>query len=356
MKKGYFWSVNTAGGTRGQNMIKYPLLKEGATIGVTAPSYGLRDKLHDVFKLTCSRLEKEGFRVICGDTVWTQNKAKSSAAKNRADEFIEMMCDDTIDIIYPPRGGELLIEILEYIDFQKVEIKWVVGYSDISLLLLAITLNTGIATAHSTNLLNLRGEYSDDTTAMWKTVLSTKAEASVLQKSSLKYQKEWDHDNPSPYVFNLTEKTFWKTTSNKKINIKGRLLGGCIDVIRHLIGTPYGNVKAFRSKYINEEPILWFLENCELTTTDMRRSLIQMKLAGWFENCSGIMFGRSNVNQPIDNYTTEDVYNELSAELQIPIIYDVDFGHIPPQITLINGALAELEVENGQGTIIQHFI
>ena len=130
-------------------------------------------------------------------------------------------------------------------------------------LLLAITLKTGIATAHGVNLVDLRGEYSDPTTAMWQTVLATKEGASVLQSSSEKYQKAWRHDQPSPCVYHLTEQTEWKTLDRESVHIQGRLLGGCIDVIRHLIGTPFGDVQNFRKNYINEEPILWYLENCE---------------------------------------------------------------------------------------------
>jgi muramoyltetrapeptide carboxypeptidase len=336
-------------------MIQYPYIKKGATIGITAPSSGVQTELHEMIKLACSRMKSKGFNIICGDTVWTQDKAKSSPAKKRADEFNEMMNDDHIKIIIPPWGGELLIEILEDIDFEKIKNKWVLGYSDISVLLLAITLKTGIATAHGTNLVDLRGEYSDDTTAMWTSVLSTKTGESVLQHSSVKNQKEWQHNNPSPCVFNLTENTYWKTLSNDKVKLQGRLLGGCIDVIRHLIGTPFGDVKNFRKKYINDDPVIWYLENCELTTTDLRRSLVQMKLAGWFEQCSGIMFGRSDANIPVNNYKVEDVYRDLSDELEIPIIYDVDCGHVPPQITFINGAYAEVEVNDGKGTILQYF-
>ena len=134
------------------------------------------------------------------------------------------------------------------------------------------------------------------------------------------------------------------------------MLGGCIDTIRHLIGTPFGDVQNFRKTFLNKEPVLWYLENCELTTADLRRSLMQMKLAGWFEECSGIMFGRGLANQPVHNYTQEDVYQELSDELQIPVIYDIDCGHVPPQMTFINGAYAEVETENGKGSIRQHFI
>lgn len=142
---------------------------------------------------------------------------------------------------------------------------------------MATTLKTGIATAHGTNLIDLRGEYSDDTTAMWQSVLSTKTGESILQYSSAKYQREWRHNNPSLCVFHLAEQTYWKTTSNNSVKIQGRLLGGCIDVIRHLIGTPFGDIQGFRKQFLNDESVLWYLENCELTATDLRRSLVQMK-------------------------------------------------------------------------------
>lgn len=336
-------------------MIIYPSLEEGATIGVTAPSSGVKAELHDLVKLSCSRLEKYGFQVICGDTVWTQDKAKSASAKVRADEFNSMMRDDNVDLIIPPWGGELLIEMVEYIDFDQIKNKWILGYSDISVLLLAITLKTGLATAHGMNFIDLRGEFMDETTAMWQAVLSTPSGGTVLQHSSLNYQKEWKHNNPSSSVFHLTEPTNWNTVSKTDMKLNGRLLGGCIDVIRHLIGTPYGDLEHFQKQFINNEPIVWYLENCELNTADLRRSLVHMKYAGWFNNCSGIMFGRSAVNQPFDNYTVEDVYRELSEELQIPIAYDIDCGHVPPQMTFINGAYAEIEITDGKGFVRQYF-
>ena len=336
-------------------MIKYPFLEKGATIGVTAPSSGVEAELHEMFKLACSRMEMKGFKVICGETVWTQEKAKSAPAQKRADEFNEMIQNNQIDIIIPPWGGELLIEMLEYIDFDNLKEKWILGYSDTSVLLLATTLKTGLATAHGTNLIELRGEYSDATTSMWQSVLSTKAGESILQYSSPKYQREWDHENPSPYVYHLTEHTYWKTVSANSEKIQGRLLGGCIDVIRHLIGTPFGDVQDFRKQFLNGESVIWYFENCELKTTDLRRSLVQMKLAGWFDQCSGILFGRSPANETVEDYTIEDVYKDLSDELQIPIIYNIDCGHVPPQITFINGAYAEVEVQKGKGTVLQHF-
>lgn len=339
----------------GLRVINYPLLMSGATIGVTAPSSGVETELHDLIGSAITRLEQKGFTIICGETVWTQEKARSAPGIERADEFNEMMGSEEIDLIIPPWGGELLIEILEHLDFDNFRNKWILGYSDISGLLLAITLKTGLATAHGTNLIDLRGKDSDPTTAMWQTVLSTKKGESVIQYSSEKYQKEWQHDNPTPHIFHLTEPTYWKTTGKGVVTIKGRILGGCIDIVRHLIGTPYGDVRKFNKDFLDGDSVVWYFENCELVTTDLRRSLVQMKLAGWFENCEGIMFGRSPANNPVEDYTVEDIYQELTEELKIPIIYDIDCGHVPPQITFINGAYAEIEVVNGKGTVLQTF-
>ncbi|MFY0759790.1 S66 peptidase family protein [Metabacillus dongyingensis] len=336
-------------------MITYPILKNEATIGVTAPSSGVPSELHDILTQACTRMESRGYKVICGKTPWTQEKAKSAHFSIRAEEFNRMMQDEEIDLIIPPWGGELLIEILELINYDSIKQKWVLGYSDISPLLLAITLKTGMATAHGTNLVDLRGEKSDPATAMWENVLKTKSGESILQSSSSHYQNEWQHNNPTPHIFHLTQPTEWKTLSNRSEKAEGRLLGGCIDLIRHLAGTPFGDIKTFSEQYIPNEPILWYFENCEQTATDLRRSLVQLKLAGWFENCSGILFGRSAANHSVDDYTVLDVYNDLAEELNIPVIYDIDCGHQPPQITLINGAYAEVNVDNGKGSIFIKF-
>ncbi|MBM7603610.1 muramoyltetrapeptide carboxypeptidase LdcA involved in peptidoglycan recycling [Metabacillus crassostreae] len=337
-------------------MIRYPSLEKQNVVGVTAPSSGVPLELHSMFRKALMRLEEKQYKVICKETVWTQYKAKSAGSNVRAQELNDLLQDEDVKLIFPPWGGELLIEILEYIEFEKMTPKWILGYSDTSALLLAITLKTGIATAHGTNLVDIRGEDSDPTTAMWGNVLHTKPGESILQLSSEKFQEKWDHNNPTPQIFHLTEKTTWKTSDNKKASVRGRLLGGCIDIIRHLVGTPFGNVEKFYENHMKpDEMIIWYFENCELSTTDLRRSLVQLKLAGWFKNCSGIMFGRSAANQPVNQYDVLDVYQELAQELNVPIIYDIDCGHVPPQVTLINGAIAEIEVQDGKGTVVQFF-
>ncbi|MGY3814737.1 S66 family peptidase [Globicatella sulfidifaciens] len=336
-------------------MIRYPKLPANYSIGITAPSSGIEIQLHYILQEVKRKFESN-HQLIIGDSTYTQDKAKSAPSEIRAKELNTFLQSEEIDIVIPPWGGELAIEILDKIDFEGIRNKWILGYSDISVILLPITLKTGIATAHGTNLVDLRGKYSDETTKKWENVLKTSPGESNTQYSSKQYQSKWDHNKTTDYVFNFDKKTEWKSLSGNNMRIEGRLLGGCIDVIRHLVGTPFGNVKGFREEYINNEPIIWYLENCELSPLDLRRSLVQMKFAGWFDDCKGILFGRTPISYDSQGYTVEDVYQDIADDLKIPVIYDIDCGHQPPQITFINGAFAIVEYFDGKGIVEQRFI
>lgn len=337
-------------------MIRYPVLRPGMTVGVTAPSSGLEPQHHIIMQLAVERMEREGYKMIVGSTVWSQQEAKSAPAAERADELNRMLKGEETDLLIPPWGGELLIELIDAVDYGQLPLKWILGYSDTSVLLLAVTLKTGMATAHGTNLVDLRSREWDGVTARWQDVLSAPAGGEVRQHSSRLYQKEWSRELPPEQVFLFTEKTAWKCVTGTESEVEGRLLCGCIDVIRHLIGTPYGDVQGFRDQHIPGEPVLWVLENCELSTADLRRSLVQMRLAGWFDNCAGVLFGRSPANQPVNGYTALQVYRDLEQELGVPVIYDIDCGHVPPQLTFINGAWAKFKISGGAAEVLQRFV
>ncbi|TCI77067.1 LD-carboxypeptidase [Exiguobacterium sp. SH0S1] len=326
-------------------MIRYPQLT-GRHVGVTAPSSGVPAARHSLFA-------RHGFTLQFEPSVWTQHKAKSAPAAVRAEEMTRLFHDEDVDLIIPPWGGVLLLELLDKIAWDTLPAKWMLGYSDVSLFLFVYTLKTGIASAHGTNLVDLRGESWDATSSRWLDVLSTKHGETVIQLSSEQFQKEWQHGNPSPCVYHLTEPTVWKSLGGMEAT--GRLLGGCIDVLLHTIGTPYGDVAQFQQTHLNDEPILWYFENAEMDVPALKRTLLQMKWAGWFDHTTGILFGRSDAQPPVQGYTAEDVYAELQELLNVPIIYDIDCGHVPPQLTLINGAHASIQVEDGKGTLIQTF-
>lgn len=124
-------------------MIRYPFLHEGTTIGVTAPSSGVKEPLHEMVKQAIGRLIEKGYPVVCGETIWTQKKVKSAPATTRAAELNSLLKNEEVGLVFPPWGEELLIEIVDRIEYDYIQPKWVLGYSDTSVLLLAVTLSTG---------------------------------------------------------------------------------------------------------------------------------------------------------------------------------------------------------------------
>lgn len=341
--------------------MKYPELTAPYSIGVTPVSNGIYSEAEQMFEQTFKRMEERGFILKINEDSWGQQIARAASSEVRAQGLMEMINDEEVDIIMPPWGGHLSIEVLEKLDFDRLPSKWITGYSDISPIALAMTLNKGIATAHMANIVDLRGKAMDDVTARWLEVLSTKPGETVIQVSSEMYQEEWDHEHPTDIVFKLSELTEWKAldAAGQKVrgmHIEGRLLGGCIDCFRHLIGTPYGDVQHFRRQYTEMEPVIWFIDDSELDSVELKRSLIQMKYAGWFDDCAGLLFGR--VGKPLEKegYTYEMVYAEMAVELNVPVIYDMDFGHKPPQVTLITGSYGMIETNDGKGEVRQTFI
>ena len=335
-------------------MIRYPkALQTGQTIGVTAPSSGVDTELHDLVHQSIKQFENRGYHIEVGDTVWTQYKAASSSKETRATELNAMLQNQDIQAIIPPWGGEILQEILPLIEWDKVQPKWILGYSDTSTLLFALTLKTGIATVHGTNLVELRSDEWDPTTSKFLDILSSDEGVTITQFSSSHYQSEWSFEKePDPYVYKLDTETKWETVKNSSVEMKGRLLGGCMDTIHHLIGTPYGNVREFQKTHLRDEPIVWYFENCEMSATDFHRTLMQMQQSGWFDNAMGLLFGRTPAGQEVNGFTTLDALERLAEVTNLPIIYNADIGHVPPQMTFVNGAYAEIKVANGKGEMM----
>ena len=332
-------------------------------IGVTAPSSGLgNDTFIKRFQCVAAQLADQGYRIIEGTCLRENIKHVSASAYNRAKDLLNLWQNDKVGAIIPPWGGEILIEMLELIDFEEIQnspAKWILGYSDTSTLLLALTLTTGIATAHGINFMDMIDSQNDPLSKQVLQYLKTSPGESFVQQSSKKFQKEFinfsDHLK-TPY--NLTEKTEWKSLKGEStLQLSGRLIGGCIDVITHLTGTPFGNVDYFKKTFIADGTIL-YLENCQLSPCELTRCLIQLKLAGWLKNLNGLLIGRSAAAKVEDKNALSylEVLQNVLSGLDFPVIYDADIGHMPPNMTLINGAFAEVDFNNGTAVLKQSLI
>ena len=157
--------------------------------------------------------------------------------------------------------------------------------------------------------------------------------------------------------FQLTEPTVWRglnRRADEAVACHGRLIGGCLDTLMHLVGTPYAPLPAWRAGCA--EGVLLYLENSDLPPTDVVRALAQLRMAGWFDGLAGLLLGRSSGQDAgsADALCYQDALHRTLADLPCPVLIDLDIGHRPPQMTLVNGARAELRWGAGdQGRVVQ---
>ncbi|KGX84446.1 S66 family peptidase [Pontibacillus marinus] len=335
-------------------MIKYPKpLQEGDTIAVTAPSSGVEEELHWLLHQAKKHAEEMSFNIVIGDTVWTERKARSTSKEERAEELMNFLLDDQVDVVMPPWGGEFLMQLLPLLNWDKLKHarpKWILGFSDISTLTFAFTLHTGIATAHGTNFFDLSLKKMDALTSRWREVLGLEDGEALTQRSSHLYQSSWEKvfENPGEQ-FVLDTPTEWKTTGGHSVSFEGRLIGGCANTLNIIAGTKHAPFELFQSQV--EEGLVWYLEWVEWSASDALRALWKFKELGWFENTNGVLIGRPIGGGNTKDFTYEEAIHEVFEEVNIPVIYDVDIGHMPPQMTLINGAFTEVEAAEGKGSV-----
>lgn len=332
-------------------MIYPKFIKEQGTIGVTAPSRGITNEL-DLKRLESAikNLNEKGFNVIETENVRTDNLGRSSSKEERAKQLESLFLDKKVDAIISASGGDFLMEMIPYLNYEVIKNnpKWFQGYSDPTWLTYTITTNLDIATIYSNN-------FKSFGMNPWHKSLEINLEMLkgdlINQKSFEKYELYKKNQETGLEEYNLTEKVKWKIiTGEKEVAIKGRMIGGCLDVINEIYGTNYDKTQEFLEKYQNDG-IIWYLENYSLTSEDLTRVLWKLNDKGYFKYTKGIIFGRSLNYQSFYNLSFEETIKSSLKDLKVPIITEADFGHLSPRMTIINGAIAEIKVKNDQGEI-----
>ena len=332
--------------------MKYPkFIKKGDKIAVTAPSAGFykEEQLRE-YENAIQNIKKMGFEFLETKNVRTHEDGRSSSAKERAKQFMQVWEDESVDAIICAKGGDFACEMLDYLDFErlkKLSPKWLQGFSDITNLGFVLTTNLDIATIYGENIRDygMREPFKTLTDSI--KIMQGKE---VVQKSFGVCEPKED-EREIFETYHLTLETQWKNLyDEKKLMFSGRCVGGCLDVIINLIGTKYDGVKDYIKKYKNDG-IVWFFDIFEMSTPQVFCHLWQMKNAGYFEHCKGIIFGRAFLLREDYDMDLAEVVKDAIGDLAIPIILDADIGHVPPQMPIVNGSILEITCENGQGEI-----
>lgn len=322
-------------------------LEKNDTIGFIAPAFGCNiEPYHTAFGNALKKFQASGYQLELGNNCYEgKGIGISNTPEKCGEEVNDMFIRGQAGAVFSCGGGELMCEILDFVDFDGIghaEPKWFVGYSDNTNLtfLLATLCDTAAVYAPCAPAFGMEPWHDclHDLMGILTGVKKEVAGYPLWEKESLK-----DEDHPlEPY--HVTEKRVLRVFPEQRDTaLEGRLLGGCLDCLSNLVGTEYDRVAQFSERY-QEDGIIWYMEACDLNVMSIRRALWQLDHAGWFRHVRGFLFGRPLCHGQemfgIDQYRA---VTDVLGKYRVPILMDLDIGHIPPAMPVVNGAYARVE-------------
>jgi muramoyltetrapeptide carboxypeptidase LdcA involved in peptidoglycan recycling len=323
-------------------------LKEKGKIGLVAPSFGCTTEPYKTrLEVAIKNLEEMGFTIDKGPNIFLANShCRSNTPKKCAKEFMDAYLSDS-DAIISVGGGEVMCEILPYINFEKLKKaphKFFMGFSDNTNLTYTLATISEIPTIYGPNACAYAFPLKYDSKDALDLLLN---KTNVIEGYPVwnRYpKKDIDPLKESEYKEEKVIRTYPK---KDYLVMEGRLLGGCLDCLVNLCGTKFDKTKEYIEKY-KDDGVIFFMEPCELNVVSIQRALFQLKQAGWFKYVKGFIIGR-----PLACYKEKmfgiSHYRAIKEHLKsynVPILMDVDLGHFDPSIPIITGVKAKVEYIN----------
>lgn len=334
--------------------MRYPeFLPNNGTIGFLAPSFGCATEPYkSAFDHALEVFHQMGYRTVLGPNCYASDGIGiSNKPEVCGQEVMEMFADETTDVLISCGGGELMCEVLDHIDFGRLNElppKYFMGYSDNTNLtfLLATLCDTASIYGPCAGTFGMKKWHPslEDSLQLLQGIKNEVHNYDGWEKESLK-----DEEHPlAPY--HITEpysQVIYDPENRSSFTMSGRLLGGCLDIMSLLLGTKYDKVKEFGERY-KEDGILWFIEACDLNVLSIRRALWQMAHAGWFEHVKGFLIGRPRIGEDMMGLDRFEAVLEHLRQYKVPVVMDVDLGHVAPMMPVVVGSVGEVTVYGNQ--------
>jgi muramoyltetrapeptide carboxypeptidase len=297
-----------------------PYLKKGDCIGIVAPAgYMPLEKME-----TCiNTLQDWGYTVRLGATTNSQSANYFSGTdEERCADLQEMMDDKSVHAILCARGGYGMSRIIDDISFKKFRKhpKWVIGFSDITVLHYHLYTRFGIASLHAP----MAAAFNDGN----------------FNNAYIKSLKNALEGLPAHYEAPVH-------INNQSGEAEGSLIGGNLSLMAHLIGTP-SDIKT-KNKILFIEDIGEYLYNVD-------RMLIQLKRSGKLDKLAGLIIGgftdMKDTERPFGK-TIHEIINEQVKEYTFPICYDFPVSHSTENFALKIGVNYQLSVQPGAVRLIE---
>ena len=307
-------------------VIKPKRMAAGDTVMLVAPANATFESVD--LQIATESLEALGFKVKAGAHLLDRHGYLAGDDKNRGEDINRAFADSSIDAVVAIRGGWGSARVLPYLDFDVIRRnpKIILGFSDVTALLLSIVGKTGLITFHGPLGLGQWDAYSLD---YYKRVLLNGEPVTYTNKKDL-----------SPR--NALVQVEYRTQTITPGKARGRLLGGNLTVLTTILGSPY---------LPDWQDCIFFCEDVHEELYRIDRMLTQLKLAGVLSKIKGFIFGGCSQCSPGDGnfgaLTLEEIFADHIKPLGVPAWSGAMIGHGQPQWTVPEGAQVEIDATAG---------
>lgn len=292
----------------------------GDSIGITCPAgYITQEEIEP----SITQMKSWGFNVVIGKTVGAKDFTFGGTDQERLADLQQMLDDENIKAVMCARGGYGAIRIIDQLDFSAFRLspKWLIGFSDITILHSHINSIYRVATIHSKMCNSFPSDWSKAESIQIETINSIQQ---ALKGEKMKYVATYN-------------------TNNKIGKVSGELIGGNLRCIENLTGS--------KSEIETDGKIL-FLEDTGEYLYSIDRMFYNLKRSGKLNKLKGLIIGGFKIKVDTDNEgfsnTLEQIVLNKVAGLDFPVCFDFPVGHQRANFALKCGVKHQLTVgENG---------
>jgi muramoyltetrapeptide carboxypeptidase len=291
------------------HLVRPKPLPSGATIGVVSVSAPEPATEPTFFDRGVEALKQQGYEVVLGKHTTEQQAYVTAAAEDLAADLHELFRDEQVTAIICAGGGVNANRLLHHLSWDVIRQhpKILVGVSNPTVLLNAITEQTGLVTFHGPSV-----------------VWDFGAEGGAPEFTSTHF---WDLLGNSESTFDVPVQEGWRWLREGELS--GRVIAGNLASLQGLLGTPY-------------EPdwsgavLCW--EDIAKPVNRLDMMLTHFRDAGVFDRISGMVVGQLVACEPSSDVTYDRMLLDLLHDYEMPILIEVPFGHTADKLTLPIGA------------------
>jgi len=314
--------ADTASAVKG--VLKARTLKEGDTIGIITPAGALAEE--ETITMTKEVLAYFGFKVKEGKYIRSRYGNLAGTDQERLADLHSMFADNEVQGILCIRGGNGASRLLPYIDYELIRRnpKVLLGYSDITALILAFYAKIGLVSFH--------GAVGSST---WTNYTAKLFKEQLMENKLAVYENPVKKDNT---IIQYKDRIQTITPGVAE----GIILGGNLTLITGLCGTPY--LPDFKDAIL-------FTEEIDEKSERLDRMFCQLRNSGILSQIKGFIFGKCTNCGPVQGYgslTLDQMLNDYIKPLGIPAYSGAVIGHISDQFLMPVGVKVRMDATNGR--------